>query len=192
MRRSVRRLCAAGPFNPYKILGVSPDAPLDVIKKRHRELALKYHPDSPNGDQKRFVAVQEAYEAVKDGKWKPTAENAANGNGGRRGFDPATGMYTYEPPGSTTENYVSSDPELRRFLIFGLLFTVVVSIARLIGLQQTNRAKRREAERIAEQAKAVTDFVDRGGEPEAARPDSWETAFRAEQQTKPYDPLARN
>ena len=31
--------------NPYKILGVSPDADDEAIKKAYRELARKYHPD---------------------------------------------------------------------------------------------------------------------------------------------------
>lgn len=33
------------PRDPYQILEVSPDAPLEEIRSRYRELVLRYHPD---------------------------------------------------------------------------------------------------------------------------------------------------
>jgi DnaJ-class molecular chaperone len=53
----------------YQVLGVSRDASKDEIKKAHRKLALKYHPDK-NPDDKvakdNFKRVQEAYDVLSD------------------------------------------------------------------------------------------------------------------------------
>ena len=49
----------------YTILGVKKDATLDEIKKAHRELAKKHHPDR-GGDEEEFRQIQHAYEILSD------------------------------------------------------------------------------------------------------------------------------
>jgi len=52
----------------YEVMGVSPDASADDIKKAYRRLARKYHPDvskEPNAEEK-FKQLGEAYEVLKD------------------------------------------------------------------------------------------------------------------------------
>lgn len=57
-------------FDPYQVLGVSPQASEDEIKKAYRELSRKYHPDAninnPNRAQaeEKFKQVQQAYEEI--------------------------------------------------------------------------------------------------------------------------------
>lgn len=57
--------------NPYKILGVSPNASDDEIRKAYRELAKKYHPDNyvnnPLADlaSEKMKEINEAYETIK-------------------------------------------------------------------------------------------------------------------------------
>ncbi|TWU27153.1 Curved DNA-binding protein [Novipirellula galeiformis] len=53
----------------YQILGVARDATKDDIKKAHRKLALKYHPDKNQDDKtarEKFKRVQEAYDVLSD------------------------------------------------------------------------------------------------------------------------------
>jgi molecular chaperone DnaJ len=53
----------------YEVLGVSPGAPLDEIKRAYRRLALEYHPDrnpSPEATDK-FKEASEAFEVLADG-----------------------------------------------------------------------------------------------------------------------------
>jgi DnaJ-class molecular chaperone len=53
----------------YEVLGVKRNASQDEIKKAHRTLARKYHPDLNPGDKQaeaRFKEVQEAYDVLSD------------------------------------------------------------------------------------------------------------------------------
>ena len=56
--------------DPYKVLGVSPDASDDEIKKAYRELAKKYHPDNyvnnPLSDlaAEKMKEINEAYDKI--------------------------------------------------------------------------------------------------------------------------------
>ena len=57
-------------MNPYKILGISPDASDDEVKKAYRTLSRKYHPDAnvnnPNADkaEEKFKEIQAAYQQI--------------------------------------------------------------------------------------------------------------------------------
>ncbi|KAG1668475.1 hypothetical protein FOA52_005248 [Chlamydomonas sp. UWO 241] len=49
----------------YEILGVPPSSTQDELKKAHRKLALKHHPDK-GGDSNTFKEINEAYDTLKD------------------------------------------------------------------------------------------------------------------------------
>lgn len=52
-------------MSPYEILGVSPSASNDEIKKAFHRLAHKHHPDK-GGDAEMFKKISNAYSQIKD------------------------------------------------------------------------------------------------------------------------------
>lgn len=56
--------------NLYNILGVSPTASTEEIKKAYRALAMRHHPDrnTLSSAEVRFNAIQKAYELLSDPK----------------------------------------------------------------------------------------------------------------------------
>ena len=78
--------------DPYKILGVSPDASDEEIKRAYRALAKKYHPDRNPGDAEAARKMQEvnaAYEQIKN----PQKQQPNYGGYSYGGYDPFGGQY---------------------------------------------------------------------------------------------------
>ncbi len=75
--------------DPYKVLGISPDATDDQVKAAYREMARKYHPDqygdNPLSDlaQEKMQEINEAYDTIV--RLRKEGGSAANGRsyGGR-------------------------------------------------------------------------------------------------------------
>ena len=56
--------------DPYKVLGLAPDASDEEVKKAYRDLAKKYHPDLHPGDEaaaQRMNEINTAYDQIKSG-----------------------------------------------------------------------------------------------------------------------------
>ncbi|WP_312693369.1 J domain-containing protein [Caproiciproducens sp.] len=86
--------------DPYKVLGVSPNATDDEIKTAYRELAKKYHPDNYSGSPiadlagEKMKEINEAYDTV-------VAQRKQQKNGGYAG-------YTAPDAGYAAQNYANS------------------------------------------------------------------------------------
>ena len=68
-------------FDPYEILGVGLDANPKEVKKKYRELSLKYHPDKPTGDEKTFMMLTKAYNSLTDETARYNYEHYGNPDG---------------------------------------------------------------------------------------------------------------
>ncbi len=68
-------------FDPYEILGVSYDSSAKEIKKKYREMSLRYHPDKPTGNEKLFMKLTKAYDALTDETAKYNWEHYGNPDG---------------------------------------------------------------------------------------------------------------
>ena len=87
--------------DPYRVLGISPQATDDEVKQAYRALAKKYHPDVNNGSpeaEARMKEVNEAYSTVM--KWRREGTNASGFNGGYAGGSGSYGGYSGEAYGS--------------------------------------------------------------------------------------------
>ena len=67
-------LQSAPAVDHYAVLGLKPGASAREIKAAFRRLAMKHHPDRPDGDEARFRSVRAAYEALVP--TTPTAKRA--------------------------------------------------------------------------------------------------------------------
>lgn len=94
-------------INPYNVLGVSPNADNDEIKKAYRELSRKYHPDTntnnPLSDlaEEKFKEVQEAYDQImkerENGQYGGGSYSAGTSYGSNTGEDSSqlAAVYNY-------------------------------------------------------------------------------------------------
>ena len=68
-------------FDPFEILGVEPTASMAEIKKQYRKLSLILHPDKETGDEKEFMKLSKAYQALTDDVAKENYEKYGNPDG---------------------------------------------------------------------------------------------------------------
>lgn len=81
-------------MDPYKVLGVSPDASQEEVSKAYKKLARKYHPDlNPNDKQaaEKMSQINQAYDLIRSGKAKSSGYNDYNASYGYGGYNHSYG-----------------------------------------------------------------------------------------------------
>lgn len=101
-------------LDPYRVLGLSPGASDEEIKKAYRNLSRKYHPDAninnPNKDQAeaKFKEVQQAYNQIMNKQENHSYDQPfGSGFGGFGGFG-GYGSAGSGASGSTDDNYMQA------------------------------------------------------------------------------------
>lgn len=90
-------------MDPYKVLGVSPGATDEEIKKAYRTLSKKYHPDLNPGDEKaaqKMRDINAAYDMIQKGETSSSSSYNSYGN-----------TYNWNPYSSYQSYYAKQETE---------------------------------------------------------------------------------
>lgn len=110
--------------DPYKVLGVSPNASDDEITQAYRKLAKQYHPDLHPGDKNAEHKMKElnaAYDEIKKIRQGGASYNpygsAGNPYQGQPGYDPFRGFEEFfrqsQQQRSRQQQQTASSPQMR-------------------------------------------------------------------------------
>jgi len=92
-------------YNPFRILHLDYNATEDDVKKAYKKFSLKYHPDRPNGNGKKFMMVSQAYvylmQKIKD----------MQGNSGHKELRDNAKRYFEEMEQQRQERHIEDRPE---------------------------------------------------------------------------------
>jgi len=117
--------------NPYEVLGISPNATDDEVKKAYRELSRKYHPDSYANNplaelaEEKFKEVQQAYEQI--------MKQRQNGGQSYSGYNRGSAGYSSQNYGDAGDEQTNMQLQAARNYINARRFREALNV--LAGIQ---------------------------------------------------------
>lgn len=119
--------------DPYRVLGVSPDASDDEIKSAYRRLAKKYHPDVNQGSASSEAMMRKINEAYAEIMKMRKEGGRASGSryGGQSSYGGSGGQSGYGPSGYGQQQYAPEMQAAVNYLHFGRYQEALNVLARI-------------------------------------------------------------
>ncbi len=146
-------------MNPYEVLGVSPTADEETVKKAYKELVKKYHPDkyvnNPLADlaAEKMKEINQAYDMIINKKTS-TGTNTGYNNTGYGGFGGFGGYQNAKPTFSTVRSLIQMNNIMQALMMLQQL-PKTAEWYYLSGLANIKAGRYTDGIRFMEQAVAM-------------------------------------
>lgn len=185
-KQQIERLLRPGStyfnLNPFEVLHVDPDTPLDEIKKKYRRLSILVHPDKNQDDadraQQAFEVVNKAWKTLESEETRQKCMDIIEEAKGRTDLMLAEKRKKAKKEGK--DGVPEDDPEKYKHAVYVLTMKLFADLERkrreLASKDQEERKRKREQEiEEEENMKAQKEWQKNFEESRQNRVDSWLT-----------------
>ncbi|XP_066151552.1 dnaJ homolog subfamily C member 8 [Euwallacea fornicatus] len=193
-KQQIERLLRPGAtyrnLNPFDVLQVEPDTPLEEIKKKYRRLSILVHPDKnqddPDRAQQAFEAVNKAWKTLESDDTRKKCMDIIEEAVGRTDLMLAEKRKKAKKEGKS--GVPEDDPEKYKHAVYVLTMKLFADLERkrrdLAGRDMEERKRKREQEiEDEEKAKVEKEWQKNFEESRQNRVNSWQS-FQAQGKNK--------
>ncbi|XP_037519881.1 dnaJ homolog subfamily C member 8 [Rhipicephalus sanguineus] len=182
-------------LNPFEVLQISPEAPIEDVKKQYRRLSILVHPDKNPDDreraQKAFDVINKAYKSLEDEQQRQRALEVIEEAKGRTDMMVEEKRKKQRKAGKG-DKVEEDDPEKYNHAVYVLTTKLFADMERKRRQQedrdQEERKRKREAEiREQEKAQQEKEWQKNYEESRENRVSSWKN-FQTGKKSKTYKP----
>lgn len=182
-------------LNPFEVLQISPESPIEDVKKQYRRLSILVHPDKNPDDreraQKAFDVINKAYKSLEDEQQRQRALEVIEEAKGRTDMMVEEKRKKLRKAGKG-DKVEEDDPEKYNHAVYVLTTKLFADMERKRRQQedrdQEERKRKREAEiREQEKAQEEKEWQKNYEESRENRVSSWKN-FQTGKKSKAYKP----